>query len=667
MHQLYTYSLIRSLYEAGSDFIDSFWPLVVKTLPADASAVALQPLQDAIDAKFAVRIPQHSLVIILTRATRRGYIVRASNRVSLTEKGRSYLADLESEREVERRINELLDDARSFINRQLETALSAEEVRELLTSFVDQNLDLLEHYLSSDGPAPEPTQKEPASAQDAALAEFFRTVEQRRPAVFKTLQDVVCGSILSAIVTLKDFGESPKRFERTIVHFDSNFVLGLLNLRYEEENRPPQELFELMKSEGAFEFFVFDFTVHEITALLHNYEREQYLYTPRVKVGSIFGSLRSKGWTVANVVEFIAGVDGQLRERGIAISPTKVNLKSFEPSVPESRAALSRYKPGQPAREQNHDLAAIEQTKAFRKRSATHIEKCQAIFLTSDLKLAEYNFVEDHKERGTISEVIPDRLLTNLLWLKNPKLNPAISLTSLIALHSRQLFIDQTVWKRFYSTIQGLRNDGSLDEKDASVLLYDRHIHEVLREIDPEDEERMRTEIERLTQEVASDPERPSSAEVAVVSEPAETARLMEELQALRADVTKIRSDGERRILRTVELFKKRKELEAESETDLLFGIAIATLVAASLALSLFLLRPLIARWPTMEPVAWLLAILTPTLLALLGIRFNPGHWRRLLRTRIFNWRHQAKLAAVRDFEANFVIDLPVEEEEGSR
>ena len=52
--QLYTYSLIRSLYDQGADLIDSFWPLIVRILPNDGSGFPADDLQNSLKLKYGM-------------------------------------------------------------------------------------------------------------------------------------------------------------------------------------------------------------------------------------------------------------------------------------------------------------------------------------------------------------------------------------------------------------------------------------------------------------------------------------------------------------------------------------------------------------------------------------------------------------------------------------
>ena len=682
-NQLYTYSLIRSLYEKGEDYIDSFWPLVVKVLPANKSAMPLPDIQEGIEKKFFVNIPHHSLNIISRRATRKGYSVRENNRYSLTDKGIKYLTELESEREAERRINELVEDAKEYVNAKHHLDFTSDQTRDIIHAFLEENLEIFEQFLAPECSSAE-SKKTFSRDYEIALLAYFNHVESNKPAMFKTLQDLVCGSIISAVVHSKTFEETAKRFERTTVYLDSNYIFSLLGLRHEEENRPAQELFTLMKAEGSFEFRIFDFTIDEIIGFLGNYDRERHHYPAHIKVGALFSSLKARGWTAVDVREFIVSIENKLWEREIALTSTKINIKNYAPEDADRRTALRKYKPDQErgSKEQNHDLAVIDQIKAIRRKRATRIESCQAMFLTSDLKLAQFNYVEDdHKERRTISEIIPDRLLTNILWLKHPTANAKISLDSIIAMHSRQLFIDQSVWKQFFRTVTNLRKEGSIDDKDVSILLYDGNIQEVLREIDSTDADHFDSEmIIETIEEVKKRQDENKSPEVQVdlrkeILRQEELISATEQLSAanqqlheqittsnqkmlqLENKIDQIQRERNETVIRTISLWKKKREVEAEEETTEWLNLITLVFVILIGLFSIFEIKPVLAYWSNIEPLAWMLALILPLILALLGIKLEPLHWRSWLKQKIFNRVYKRKLKALEDFEVTLTIE----------
>jgi len=87
-----------------------------------------------------------------------------------------------------------------------------------------------------------------------------------------------------------------------------------------------------------------------------------------------------------------------------------------------------------------------------------------------------------HKNDGSVCEVILDRLLTCILWLKNPSIK--LSLETIIAAYSHDLFIKRRVWDKFYEVLYQLKQEKKIDSKDISALFYHNYIEDVLKEFD---------------------------------------------------------------------------------------------------------------------------------------------------------------------------------------
>ena len=675
--QLYTYSLIRSFYDKGQDYIDSFWPLVLSLLPADGAYVSLNNIQDGIEEKFRLNIPQHSLEIIATRATRKGYILRRDRAYRLTESGLNHRTILESEKEAERRINELLEDAKNHIELNHKLVFSLEEIRTILQAFVHENLELVEWFCNTENGSKESTYNDALKDHERALLDYFANVERAKPSIFKTLQDIIFGSIISVIVHSNLFSESNKQFKKTQIYLDANFVFSLLGMRHPEMNRPAQELFNLMASEEAFEFRIFDFSIEEMTSLLRSYDKEKGKYVPGIKVNSLFSSLRTKGWTASDVTEFIANIEKNLWEKKIVITSTTIDTSKYEPIDENRRSSLAKYKIDQKKREQNHDLAAIERIKEFRKnRRTTKIEECHSMFLTSDLRLAKFNYLEDkHRDQKTISEVIPDRLFTNILWLKKPSVSSNLPLSSIIAIHSRHLFVDQDVWKVFYTTISKLRVQGDISDKDISVLLYDKQIQEVLSEQEPEGIEKdwilenvleARKRLESREQVLSNQKE---EAERQITLKENALESLAWELEIQKIATEKISNDytdglksleeritqSEQQKIDAIGVWKKTKKIEAENQVKIIVWATFILAAALIIGISYYF-RPFIQNhWNNIEPIAWLVENIKTTLGLLLaalfffgGIPIQKESW---IKEKLFDKFYRKKLAGIKEIE----------------
>lgn len=491
--QVYTYALIKSLYDQGQDYIDCFWPFAIKVLPIDRKFADLNTIQRSVKQNFDLEIPLYTLKTILGRAKGKDYVEQTETRYRLTQNGLQYLDSFETDKEVDRRLNALFDDIRQFLNERLHTSISVEQIREALVSLLHKNIEPLMEFFKPSSVSLKPvTFIKATTAFKKHLIEYIEITEERKPEYHNTLKDMFFGSVISTILNSEDASKftqiRTKKFKRCQIFLDTNFTFSILGLHTPEFNEPAKELFDLLK-ERRFELKVFSFTVGEICRVINGYPEEEYRYPTTLMVDTLYSSLKRKGWTKTNAREFIANIENRLSNLGIQLEWVDgINLENYNPRRNElrSRMATPTYKPLQTTFSQNHDLAAIETIAELRGHPVRNIEASKACFLTSDKRLSAFNFREmGHRENGTVCEVILDSLLTNILWLKDP--SAKISLTSMIAAYSRDLFIKRRVWERFYEALTGLKEQEEISDEDISGLFYHSYIEDVLRQYDEAD------------------------------------------------------------------------------------------------------------------------------------------------------------------------------------
>lgn len=365
--------------------------------------------------------------------------------------------------------------------------LSCDQIHELLLYFVHKNIDFLIECInpsfSSNTAIPSKL-----DGNEGHLLEYVLTAERQEPENYKILENMVMGSIISALLYVEEPEEITNirttKFGHCQVFLDTNFVFSILGLHVEEFNEPAKELLSLLKKNN-FELKVFGFTVDEITSTINAYSKENYRYPQSVRVNSLFSALKRKGWSKTDAREFIINIEHTLQQAGIKIEWIKdINLSRYE--VDETlRKNIKSYKPDQNAFGQSHDLAAIAKIQEIRGKPIRKIEDSKAFFLTSDVKLSRFNLETEHKERGTICETILDRLLTNILWLKNPSTKPPLK--SIIAVHSRDLFVNRRVWDKFYGVLHELKESGKVTDEGISTLFWHNYVEDALRSIEESD------------------------------------------------------------------------------------------------------------------------------------------------------------------------------------
>lgn len=345
-----------------------------------------------------------------------------------------------------------------------------------------------------------------------------------------------------------------------------------------------------MKRYPQFKLKVFDFTLAEMVRVVKGYLTAISLYSSKIRVDSLYDILRRKGWEKPQVNEFISTLEDKIKRFNIGIEYTDVDLRKYNPDCvdnpDEIRLNLAKYKPQIMytsdtafVESQNHDLASICLIRKKREKLPRKIENSEYIFLTSDLKLSKFNLeIFGHKNTGTIPEVIPDRLLATILWLKDPTLNPNLPVYIIIASYSNTLLISRGVWRRFYQILLHLKEEGKISKDDIATLFYHNYIETVLLEFSEEEiaeinEEFVLKSIEEATKKMEKNIEKRKEKEIK--SEYEYKIRQREQEAAKRA--------REEEIIKIKEIIKEKSKREARW-----YSICIIGAVAIGLPLILY-------------------------------------------------------------------------------
>ena len=474
---IYTYALIKSLYDLEEDYIECFLPFVIKAF-SNEEGLNSSLIQKKVKEKSNLFIPIHPLNTILYQAQKRDFINKDYKTYNITNEGLNYLHKFEDEGDVKRRIGSLIEDMKIFfVNNGNE--LTYNEIQELICTFINKNFKMLIDFLNPSISAKIRSKK--LEGCENILLEYIEVAEKKKPEYYDTLKDMILGSLISVSIYTKKASELNKikdNWFKCQIFFDTNFIFSLLNLHTPNFNDPAQELFKLLKK-NEFELKVFDFTANEINSVMNGYINELNRYPESIKVNSLYSNLKRKGWAKSDIIKFTADLDNTLMDIGIEIETTDVNLDTYEPKDKKFISKLENYKQFQHVRGQFHDLAAIDIIKKIRKKTIRKFEESNALFLTSDIQLSKFNLIEmNHKDQNTISEVILDKTLTNIIWLKDP--NADISLKAIIESYSQDLFVNKRVWNKFFNVLQELKIDKKVNAEDVSMLFYHGQIESTL-------------------------------------------------------------------------------------------------------------------------------------------------------------------------------------------
>jgi len=487
---LYNYTFLKALFDKGQEYIDCFWPIAIRLFP-EKESVDTNFIQNRMKSELAIDIPIHVIDSIVKRMKRHGYIdqLKGVRKYELSSRGFAYQKKLEKEKEVKSRIDKLLSGLIEYFATK-DITLSEKEALDLMVSFVNKNRKSVIRFLNP-SIVSDNLVLEKKDANSNILINFMQTlVADNETDQYNTLRDLILGSIISTTIYSRDASEfekiGKKKFKDCKIYLDTNLVFSILELHEPELNKAALELLKLLK-EFRFDIRILHSTISEICNVVKGYRRQYYKYPRNLKIDTIFSTLRRKGWGKSDVHEFIIDLESELKKKGVLVELSiNIDLSTYKPKEQELFVKLDRYKPGQHILGKYHDMSAIESIRDIRGKKIRAIEECKAAFLSSDIRLSQYNFIEmGHHSEGTICEVFLDRLFTNILWLKNPKLN--LPLEAIISIHSRDLFINWQVWDRFYDVLQELHKSGRVDEGRISTLFYHNYIERILQVIDEAD------------------------------------------------------------------------------------------------------------------------------------------------------------------------------------
>ena len=149
-----TYALVRYCWHEGSDHLDCFWPFALRIMPTDRQPVDLPYIRDCLKTTFELDIPLYSVRTILKRAEKGHYVDRIPakyplmEKYMLTEKGVTYMQDIELEAQVERRMNALFVDMKQFVDKEIGYTVIEEDISTALLSFVQKNVEPLVEFFN---------------------------------------------------------------------------------------------------------------------------------------------------------------------------------------------------------------------------------------------------------------------------------------------------------------------------------------------------------------------------------------------------------------------------------------------------------------------------------------------------------------------------------------
>jgi len=460
MHELiHTLALIKSLNMEKIDYKDTFKPFIINSMK-NYDEIDLATIQKEILKNYKFSLPMNILRDILTGLVKDNYIIKNKNLYKINTSDKIFLDNFKDPKDIDKKNNELLEDLTRFINRSTSKPITREETEKLLIEFIGKNIDPIIKSLNFQEEIN--TDIKMDHEKERYLCEYVNLNHKSTEKYHDTLRDLLLGSIILQTFNYQTFTQLDKEFEKIKIFLDTNMVFALLDLHYPEYINPAKELIDLIRK-NKFSLFVFDFTVEEAQNYLNVCSRAPNIFKKDIRVNSVCGYIKNEREMLEEEIKILSTkIPTLLAKFDISIEPTKISLREYKPKK-DLEESYKKLKPYQPEISRQHDLAVIEQIKILRSnKKFDKIEKSIAIFLTADGILSKFNYDTEHARDHTIPEVLVDRLLTSILWLRNPSID--IPLNSLIATCCRDLFIKKHVWEKFFYLVRDLKSRGEITD-----------------------------------------------------------------------------------------------------------------------------------------------------------------------------------------------------------
>jgi len=301
---------------------------------------------------------------------------------------------------------------------------------------------------------------------------FARHLHHSNPSRFKYLETIVKGHLLANTLVFPDLSEVKRNFRRTMIFFDTKFILNALGLCGTHYQAPCKDLLDLLHEAGA-NLYCFRHTIEEVYGILDACSRA----LRRADSGDLYGDvgrfLLSHGWTSSDVALAMAKLEKQIGELRIKVreKPAYDSAHQIDEALLDELLEKHITYHNEAARKRDVDsLSAIYRLRQG--REYWRLEECAALFVTPNgaLVSAAAEFFKDYQLQSTVPIAITDHHLTNIMWLKKPMTAPDLPRKHIIANAYAAMEPPEELWKKYLAEVAKLQAQGTITADDYYLL-----------------------------------------------------------------------------------------------------------------------------------------------------------------------------------------------------
>lgn len=474
-------AMLKARWEVQQkDYLDNFVPLAAECIRlSESEVVSLQELQDGLQERFDLRIPQKTVGTLLRRLADHSYVV-AQNRAYYRNPDALLSLDFsKTQKEFLKSYEHIIEVLCKFASEKHKTEWTEQNTENALLGYLNTF-----QFRSSptgfglEGIAASNNSNKGSKSENYIVGDFVNTLTAEQSANLDFFDTISKGHMLSQAIFLYEIGEEQRRFRGTDVYIDSPLLIFVLGYAGKPRQAPVMEMFELARSAGA-NLCCFRHSYEEMRGILHSCadrigkRQINSIYNPSVEYFLEIGKSET------DILLILEQLEADLCSLGISIieKPSHathrhgIDEKGFEVLLNEAVNYSNRR-----ALERDIDsVAAI-----YRLRQAlsfTHIEECKAVFITANSALARsarHFFAEDFGN-NSVPLCYTDYLFTTLLWLKRPNHAPDLPKKRLIAACYAATQPDEVLWNQYLHEISKLEMNKRISSQQYYLLRHSIH------------------------------------------------------------------------------------------------------------------------------------------------------------------------------------------------
>ncbi len=428
-----TYSLLAHIRNTGSlakGPIDIFIPLVKRALSKMNNegifkGKSIVEIKNSTDSLYNIDFPIPTLKKILDEICKEvntdektHFVIYNDGAFSINEY--TFTDYEEVVKNQEKEIEELEELFRQFC----ETSELQVENSSSIFRFIEKNKFTLSKYISNN----QTTNGEDYTSE-AQFINFFRRI----PTIYERIKNIYLGSIIAGYIEY-----NPDGVKRQVeLLFDTNFVVGLLDLNTPESTHTCRTLIRIAKQQG-FSITILKDTIEETKNLLETKASffDKSFLQKKVNPEDVYNACDRLGYSKTDLERVADNLENSIGKFGISVIYHTDKLKN-EAKFTEEFKLFEKVRNSK--KSALHDAVAILYIKKKRTKNIKDFEKVNAWFVNNSASVEGDNI---YLKNGFQPETIKADDLLNILWLSNPQINKAIEgddlaeigLTSIISL-----------------------------------------------------------------------------------------------------------------------------------------------------------------------------------------------------------------------------------------